>query len=60
MKTDCILIDFDMIFPMQSSDFTISLNFGSILKKKICKENVQIFIFYEKIEFYKQINNFSI
>jgi len=34
MKTGSILIDFDVIFPIQSSEFIKSLNFGSNLKEK--------------------------
>ena len=34
MKTGYSLMDFDIIFPMQSPEFIKSLNFGSILKKK--------------------------
>ena len=30
IKTGCSLIDFDVIFPMQSSEFTKSQNFGSV------------------------------
>ena len=37
IKTVGSLRDFEVIFPMQSSEFTKSLNFGSILKKK-CKK----------------------
>ena len=34
------MIDFDVVFQMQLSEFTKSLNFGSILKKKLQKENL--------------------
>ena len=34
IKTGCSLIVFDVIFPMQSSEFTKSLKFGSISRKK--------------------------
>ena len=37
MKTGYILIDFDVIFPIQSSEFIKSLNFGGNLKKKLQK-----------------------
>ena len=33
VKTGCSLIDFDVIFPMQSSKFLKPLNFGSIWEK---------------------------
>ena len=33
MKTGSILIDFDVIFPMQLSEFIKSVNFGSNMKK---------------------------
>ena len=37
MKTGYILIDFDVIFPMQLLEFIDSVNFGSNLKKKCIK-----------------------
>ena len=37
IKTGYILIDFDVIIPMLSSEFTKSLNFGS--KKKSAKKS---------------------
>ena len=54
-KTGYILIDFDVIFPIQSPEFITSLNFGSNLKKKNCKkkpEKNQI-IFHPKIDLYR-------
>ena len=33
IKTGCSLIDFNVIIPMQSSEFTKSMNFASILKR---------------------------
>ena len=38
MKTGCSLTDFDVTFPMQSSEFRKSLNCGSILKKILQKK----------------------
>ena len=40
------LIDFDVIFPIQSSEFIKSLNFGSNLKKTAKKNS--IFLFFSK------------
>ena len=44
IKTGYSLIDFDMIFPIQSSEFIKSLNFGSNLKKKTARKNLKIFL----------------
>ena len=44
------LIDFDVIFSMQSSEFIKSVNFGNILKKKAAKKNLNFFIFHLKID----------
>ena len=44
MKTGYSLTDFDVIFPMQSSEFAKSLNFGSISRKKTAKEKRYIFL----------------
>ena len=48
------MIDFDVIFPMQSSEFTKSLNYGSISRKKNAKKNLQFFIFHIKFYFYSE------
>ena len=52
IKTGYILIDFDLIYRMQSSEFTKSLNFESILKTT-AKNKLKFFIFNLKIDFYK-------
>ena len=41
-------MDFDMIFPIESSEFTKSLNFGS---KKYCKKKPNLFNFSPKNEY---------
>ena len=46
MKTGFRLIDFEVIFPMQSSEFIESLNFGSNMKKM--EEKPQIVHFSPK------------
>ena len=48
IKTGYSQIEFDVDFPMQSSEFIRSLNFGTDLKKKIQKESN---IFHLKIIF---------
>ena len=48
LKTGYIVIDFDVIFPMQSSEFIKALDFGSNLKK-----TTQFFIFHQKMDFCK-------
>ena len=58
-KTRYILINYDAIFPIQSSEFTKSLNFGSNLKKS-CKKKSKIFNFLPKDCFFKIKNIFSI
>ena len=40
MKTGYILIDFDVIFPIQSTEFIKLLNFGSNVKK-IARKNIK-------------------
>ena len=45
MKTGSILIDFDMIFPMQLSELIKSVNVEGNLKNKTTKKNVQIQFF---------------
>ena len=37
-KTGCSLIDFNVISPMQSSEFTKLLNYGNISRKKTAKK----------------------
>ena len=49
IKTGCSLIDFAVIFPMESSEFTRLLNFGSI-KKKTAKKPYTIGL---KTDFYE-------
>ena len=46
MKIGYSLIDFDVVFPIQTSEFIESLNFGCNLKKKL-----KIFHFPPKIHF---------
>ena len=55
MKTGYILIDFDVIFPMRSSEFIKPLNFGSNLKKKNSKKNQK-----KKISLKIDFNRFEI
>ena len=45
IKTGCSPIDFDKIFPMQSSEFTKSLYFWSNSEKKTLKNILKLFIF---------------
>ena len=40
-----------MIFPIQTSEFIKSLNFGSNLKKKLQKNNLQFLFFIQKLIF---------
>ena len=56
IQTGNSLIDFDVIFPIQSSEFTEALNFGSDLKKKCNKT----YIYSPKIDFYEYKNIFRI
>ena len=51
MKTGFGLTDFDVIFPIQSSKFMISQNFGNNLRKT--EKNLHVFIFKLKIDFYR-------
>ena len=51
VKTGKCLIDFDVIFPIQSSEFIKSSNFTSNLKKKMLKKH-KIFYFSPKNDFY--------
>ena len=51
MKTGYNLIDFDVIFPIQSSELLKSLNFGSNLETKY-KKNLENFLFHLKIDLY--------
>ena len=44
-------IDIDEIFPMQSSDFTELLYFGSYLKKNL--QHIKKYIFSPKMYFYR-------
>ena len=48
MKTGSMLIDFDVIFPMQLSEFIKSVNFGINLKKKTAYKNPNFFHFLLK------------
>ena len=50
----CSLIYFDVIFLMQSSDFTKPLNIRSISKKN-AKENIKFLICHLRIHFYRYI-----
>ena len=43
--------DFDVFYPMQSSEFTKTLNFGSISRKKKCNEKPNQFS--HNIDFYR-------
>ena len=45
------MIDFKVIFPMQSLEFTKSLNFESMSKK--IKKKKRLFYFHLKIDFYR-------
>ena len=45
VKTGSISIDFDVFFPIQSSEFIKSLNFESNLKKKL-QEKIYKNLFY--------------
>ena len=56
MKTGSILIDFDGIFPMKLSEFIISVNFGSNLKKLHKKPKIVNFL--HKNDFYRWKNIF--
>ena len=47
----CRLIDFDVIFPIKSSEFEKLLHFGSNLKKN-CKKNLKLLIYHLKIVYY--------
>ena len=47
----CIRIDLSKIFPMESSEFIKSLNFGSHLEKN-SRKNPKKNISYLKIDFY--------
>ena len=49
----------DVIFPIQSLEYTKSLNFGSISKKN-AKKNLQILIYYLKDNFYEIRNNYCV
>ena len=51
-KTGCSLVDFEVIFPMQSLEFTKSLKFGSILKKITAIKKSEILNFHLKIDFF--------
>ena len=44
------MIDFDVIFPIQSSEFIKSLNFGSVLKK-LQKKHTLLSFFIQKLIF---------
>ena len=59
MKTGYILMDFDLIFPVQLSEFIISVTFGRNLKKNCIKKR-ENFIFHLKIYFYGWKNIFLI
>ena len=48
MKTGSILMYFDVIFPMQLSEFIKSVNFGSNLNKKLHKKKPKKFQFLPK------------
>ena len=54
IKTGCSVIDFSVIFPMKTSEFTKSLNFESISK------NQCTFFFHLNIDFYRLKNIFLI
>ena len=49
MKTEYILMKFDVIFPVQLSEFIKSVNFGKNLKKKCIKKRKNL-IFPLKME----------
>ena len=53
MKTGYILMDFDVIFPVQLSEFIKSVYLGSNLKKKNCIKKRKNLIFHLKIDFYR-------
>ena len=53
MKTGFSLFNFYVIFLMQSCAFIKLLSFGSNLKKKNAKINLEILIFHLKMDFYK-------
>ena len=46
-------MDFDVIFPIQLSEFIISLNFGRTLKKNNAKIKQKDLIFHLRIDFYR-------
>ena len=52
MKTGYSLIDFNMIFPIQSSEFTKLLQFGSNIKKNTTIQNENKNIFHIIIDLY--------
>ena len=56
METCNSLVDFDVIFPLQSSEFINSLNFGSNLKKT--EKKYKFFTFHLIMNFYHQKNIF--
>ena len=56
IKAAYSLIYIDVIFPIQSSEFIKSLNFGSNLKKNCNKKNLNLFIFHLEIDFYRYKN----
>ena len=45
-------IDFDIFFPIQSSEFTESMNFGSF-SKNTAKNNLKFIIFLATIDFHR-------
>ena len=51
MKTYSSLRDFDVIFPIESSEFIKLLNFGSNLKKT-ARKNLKKLTFYLKMDFH--------
>ena len=58
MKTGHIMLDFDVILPMQSTEFIKSLNFGNNLKKKLQKKHLKCLSFNLKIDLYRWENIF--
>ena len=56
MKTGFSLIDFDVVFLMQSPEFIKLLNLGNNLKKKNCKKSNSKFHFQLKYMMKKLLN----